>query len=180
MAIKRYEDNYTAAGFGREFAWLDLANTLEWDGYGKVTDHLSDPVWLSRILKHWNLATQVPRPVPNAKSSRCVPSCATWPRNSARGALETARYRGPQCVSERTGARETVPAPKWSAFGTFAAAARLAVDTFAIRGVVRGNAGARPAGPAEILPQRRMQVDFLRPDQRQHAPLVQRSGLRQS
>jgi predicted RNA-binding Zn ribbon-like protein len=67
MAVKRYEDNYTAAGFGREFAWLDLANTLEWDGYGKVTDHLSDPVWLSRILKHWKMSTQVPRPVPHAK-----------------------------------------------------------------------------------------------------------------
>ena len=67
MAIKRYEDNYTAAGFGREFAWLDLANTLEWDGYGKVTDHLSDPAWLLRILKHWKLAPQVPRPVPIGK-----------------------------------------------------------------------------------------------------------------
>jgi predicted RNA-binding Zn ribbon-like protein len=67
MAMKRFEDNYTAAGFGREFAWLDLANTLEWDGYGKVTDHLSDPTWLSRILKHWNLASQVPRPVPSGR-----------------------------------------------------------------------------------------------------------------
>jgi predicted RNA-binding Zn ribbon-like protein len=62
--MKRYADNYVAAGFGREFAWLDLANTVEWDGYGKLTDHLSDPNWLSKILKHWNFASQVPRPAP--------------------------------------------------------------------------------------------------------------------
>ena len=160
MAIKRYEDNYTAAGFGREFAWLDLANTLEWDGYGKVTDHLSDPVWLSRILKRWKMATQVPRPVPNAKLFALRSLLRDLAAKLSRGVTRDRRYRGPECVPERTGARETVPAPKWSAFGTFAGAARLAVDPFAIRGVLRGNAGARPAGPAEILPQRRMQVDF--------------------
>ncbi|MDP9338158.1 MAG: CGNR zinc finger domain-containing protein [Acidobacteriota bacterium] len=65
--MMRYVDTYEGAGFGREFAWLDLANTLEWDGYGRVTDHLNDPAWLARILTHWNLSTQVPRPVQIAK-----------------------------------------------------------------------------------------------------------------
>jgi predicted RNA-binding Zn ribbon-like protein len=60
-------DNYVAAGFGKEFAWLDLANTLEWNGYGKLTDHLQDPSWASRIVKHWNLASPLPRPVPLAR-----------------------------------------------------------------------------------------------------------------
>ena len=65
--MKIHEDNYVAAGFGREFLWLDLANTLEWDGYGKMTDHLNDSAWIATILNHWNLATQLPRPVPLRK-----------------------------------------------------------------------------------------------------------------
>jgi predicted RNA-binding Zn ribbon-like protein len=65
--MKQYSDTYEGAGFGREFVWLDLANTLEWDGYGRMTDHLKDPAWLGRILNHWNLAAQVPRPVPAQK-----------------------------------------------------------------------------------------------------------------
>jgi predicted RNA-binding Zn ribbon-like protein len=62
--MKQYADNYEAAGFGREYAWLDLANTIEWDGFGKVTDHLDDPSWLAKILKHWNIASGVPKPIP--------------------------------------------------------------------------------------------------------------------
>ena len=65
--MTRYADTYEGAGFGREFAWLDLANTLEWDGYGRPTDHLDDPAWLARILEHWHLSTRVPRPVPMRK-----------------------------------------------------------------------------------------------------------------
>src|SRR6202790_682592 len=59
--------NYEGAFFGREFAWLDLANPLEGNGYGKVTDHLRDAAWLNRILSHWSLAREVPRPVPRVK-----------------------------------------------------------------------------------------------------------------
>jgi predicted RNA-binding Zn ribbon-like protein len=62
--MKIRQDNYVAAGFGREFLWLDLANTLEWDGYGKLTDHLRDSSWIATILKHWTLAQQLPHPVP--------------------------------------------------------------------------------------------------------------------
>jgi predicted RNA-binding Zn ribbon-like protein len=65
--MRIHKDNYVAAGFGREFLWLDLANTLEWDGYGKLTDHLRDSAWIAAILKHWNLASQLPRPVPLRK-----------------------------------------------------------------------------------------------------------------
>jgi predicted RNA-binding Zn ribbon-like protein len=61
---KHQVDSYAGAGFGREFAWLDLANTLEWDGYGRCTDHLADPTWLSKIVLHWDLASHTPRPVP--------------------------------------------------------------------------------------------------------------------
>jgi predicted RNA-binding Zn ribbon-like protein len=65
--MKQGTDDYVAAGFGKEFAWLDLANTLEWNGYGKLTDHLNDPSWASRIVKHWNLASPLPRPEPLAR-----------------------------------------------------------------------------------------------------------------
>jgi predicted RNA-binding Zn ribbon-like protein len=65
--MKQGADNFVAAGFGKEFAWLDLANSLEWNGYGKVTDHLKDSTWAAHIVKHWNLATTLPRPIPLAQ-----------------------------------------------------------------------------------------------------------------
>jgi predicted RNA-binding Zn ribbon-like protein len=65
--MKQGSNNYVAAGFGKEYAWLDLANTVEWNGYGKRTDHLLDPRWTSRIVKHWNLASPPHRPVPLAR-----------------------------------------------------------------------------------------------------------------
>jgi predicted RNA-binding Zn ribbon-like protein len=60
-------DQYSAVGFGKEYAWLDLANSLEWNGYGKLTDHLQDPAWAAHIVKHWNLASTLPRPIPVAR-----------------------------------------------------------------------------------------------------------------
>jgi predicted RNA-binding Zn ribbon-like protein len=65
--MKQGADNFVAAGFGKEFAWLDLANSLEWNGYGKVTDHLKDSTWAAHIVKHWNLASTLPRPIPVAQ-----------------------------------------------------------------------------------------------------------------
>jgi predicted RNA-binding Zn ribbon-like protein len=66
--MKRRLDNpYVAAGFGREFPWLDLANSLEWNGFGKLTDHLLEPAWLAHMLKHWNLTAPVPQPRPMEK-----------------------------------------------------------------------------------------------------------------
>jgi predicted RNA-binding Zn ribbon-like protein len=62
--MKQGADNFIAAGFGKEFAWLDLANSLEWNGYGELTDHLRDPPWAARLVEHWNLAAPLPRPIP--------------------------------------------------------------------------------------------------------------------
>jgi predicted RNA-binding Zn ribbon-like protein len=55
---------YVAAGFGRQFLWLDLANTLEWNGFGQLTDHLQDPSWVQKMIRHWKLAAAAPQPVP--------------------------------------------------------------------------------------------------------------------
>jgi predicted RNA-binding Zn ribbon-like protein len=65
--MKQGADNYIAVGFGKEFAWLDLGNSLEWNGYGKLTDHLRHPSWTDRFIKHWNLASPMPRAVPLAR-----------------------------------------------------------------------------------------------------------------
>jgi hypothetical protein len=64
--MKQRADNYVALGFGKEYAWLDLANS-RWNGYGKLTDHLRDPAWATHIVKHWNLACHFPAPVPLAQ-----------------------------------------------------------------------------------------------------------------
>jgi predicted RNA-binding Zn ribbon-like protein len=52
-------------GFGKVAPWVDLANSAEWDGFGKFTDHLANPQWLDSFLKHWRLyplpAKHVPR-----------------------------------------------------------------------------------------------------------------------
>jgi predicted RNA-binding Zn ribbon-like protein len=64
---RRFDNPYVAAGFGREFLWLDLANTLEWNGFGKLTDHLLDPTWIGQMLKHWNIAAHVAQPLPVEK-----------------------------------------------------------------------------------------------------------------
>src|SRR4030088_8125 len=65
--MKHVTDKYVAMGFGKEYPWLDLANTLEWNGFGKLTDHLNNPQWLAIFLKHWEFSTTVPRPVPIEK-----------------------------------------------------------------------------------------------------------------
>jgi len=67
--MKQNADNYLALGFGKDYAWLDLANSLEWNGFGKLTDRLQDPAWAKHIVKHWNLALAPPpsRPAPLAQ-----------------------------------------------------------------------------------------------------------------
>src|SRR6266446_1899919 len=54
-------DIFQAQGFGTAAPWIDLANSEEWDGFGKRTEHLANPLWLAAFLKHWKL-----RPVPSS------------------------------------------------------------------------------------------------------------------
>jgi len=54
--MKTLQDIFHAHGFGKVAPWVDLANSEEWDGFGKRTDHLSDAEWLAAFLKYWNLA----------------------------------------------------------------------------------------------------------------------------
>src|SRR5437879_5178250 len=63
--MKTPQNVFYAHGFGKAAPWVDLANSEEWDGFGKRTDHLSDPEWLAAFQKHWKLA-----PLSDRKSSR--------------------------------------------------------------------------------------------------------------
>ena len=59
-------DTYRKKGFGKEFAWIDLANSEEWDGFGTREDHLEDASWLAIFLKHWGLHEGVLAETPDA------------------------------------------------------------------------------------------------------------------
>ncbi|HYT19096.1 MAG TPA: CGNR zinc finger domain-containing protein [Candidatus Polarisedimenticolia bacterium] len=63
--MKALRNIFYAHGFGKVAPWVDLANSEEWDGFGKRTDHLTDPEWLAAFQKHWKLA-----PILRGKSSR--------------------------------------------------------------------------------------------------------------
>jgi predicted RNA-binding Zn ribbon-like protein len=50
--------------FGQAAPWVDLANSEMWNGYGRLTDFLSDPQWISDFLEFWHF--DVPPPGPAA------------------------------------------------------------------------------------------------------------------
>jgi len=50
--------------FGAATPWVDLANSEMWDGYGRLTDFLDDPQWISDFLEFWRF--RVPPPGPAA------------------------------------------------------------------------------------------------------------------
>ena len=151
--MKQGGDNFIAAGFGKEFAWLDLANSVEWNGYGKLTDHLQDPSWATHIVKHWNLASSPSGPVP---LGRLIALRALLRRMAAKliagDSLDERDLNALNSIFKGTGARKVVPAPTWSALRTGSTASGLVLDTFPDRGVVRGNARAESPGPPEVLP----------------------------
>jgi predicted RNA-binding Zn ribbon-like protein len=61
----RYQGRVTATryleeGFGQQFLFLDAINSLYRDGFGNVTDFLSDASWVRVFLKRWNLQLKSP------------------------------------------------------------------------------------------------------------------------
>jgi predicted RNA-binding Zn ribbon-like protein len=61
--IRTLQD-YRKAGFGSPFAWIDLVNSQERDGFGRLTDHLRNPFWLANFLRHFHLANPLPNSIP--------------------------------------------------------------------------------------------------------------------
>jgi predicted RNA-binding Zn ribbon-like protein len=64
--MKLVPDIFRANGFGKVAPWVDLVNSEEWDGFGKLTDQLANPRWVASFLKHWDLyplpSKGLPRP----------------------------------------------------------------------------------------------------------------------
>src|SRR5438046_6068076 len=65
--MKASRNNFHAAGFGKVAPWVDLANSEEWNGFGKLTDHLTNAPWLATFFKHWNLHPLTSKDVPRRK-----------------------------------------------------------------------------------------------------------------
>jgi len=49
------EERFLANGFGKSYAWIDLVNSKEYDGYGTSSDHLTDMGWIKSFRNHWGL-----------------------------------------------------------------------------------------------------------------------------
>lgn len=47
-------NTFRSHGFGKIAPWVDLANSLEWDGFGNLSDHLADRRWLASFLCRWS------------------------------------------------------------------------------------------------------------------------------
>jgi predicted RNA-binding Zn ribbon-like protein len=69
--------NFLAHGHGKTGPWMDLVNSQEWDTFGKLTDHLTNPAWFPYFLKQWRFT----------KTTRAAASLAKL--KSLRAALRT-------------------------------------------------------------------------------------------
>ena len=65
--MKASRNNFHAAGFGKVAPWVDLANSEEWNGFGTLTDHLTNATWLATLLNNWNLHPLASKDVPRRK-----------------------------------------------------------------------------------------------------------------
>lgn len=48
MRKRRFDSEFTP-----QSSWLDLVNSQQWDGFGRLTDHLLEPRWVARFLRYW-------------------------------------------------------------------------------------------------------------------------------
>ncbi len=65
--MKTINNIFGATDFGKVAPWVDLVNSEEWNGFGKLTDHLSNPRWVATFLKHWELYPLPSKSVPLRK-----------------------------------------------------------------------------------------------------------------
>ena len=62
--MKPRTTTFLAQGHGQTGPWMDLVNSQEWDTFGQLADHLSNPAWLPYFLRHWHFARPGHAPVP--------------------------------------------------------------------------------------------------------------------
>ena len=48
------ENTFASHGYGKVSSWIDLVNSEEWDGFGKLSDRLDEPAWRDAFLRHWH------------------------------------------------------------------------------------------------------------------------------
>jgi predicted RNA-binding Zn ribbon-like protein len=65
--MKPLHNIFGETSFGKVASWVDLVNSQEWDGFGELTDHLTNPRWLAAFLKHWELYPFPSKDVPHRK-----------------------------------------------------------------------------------------------------------------
>jgi predicted RNA-binding Zn ribbon-like protein len=47
------QGKYLDTGFTAQSPWLDLVNSQQWDGFGRLSDHLRKPSWLAKFVRYW-------------------------------------------------------------------------------------------------------------------------------
>jgi len=48
MGKRRLDEAFTP-----QSPWLDLVNSQQWDGFGRLTDHLLEASWVATFLRYW-------------------------------------------------------------------------------------------------------------------------------
>jgi predicted RNA-binding Zn ribbon-like protein len=61
------DKDFLAHGHGKTGPWVDLVNSEEWDTFGRLTDHLSNPAWTPYFLRQWHFARPPGESVPVAR-----------------------------------------------------------------------------------------------------------------
>jgi|SRR6516165_1424675 len=57
-------DSFHSQGFGASAPWLDLVNSEHRNGFGRLTDHLDDTVWVRSFFRSWNFRFPPTTPAP--------------------------------------------------------------------------------------------------------------------
>jgi predicted RNA-binding Zn ribbon-like protein len=68
------ENIFATHGYGKVSPWIDLVNSEEWDGFGKLSDRLEEPVWCDAFLRYWQFhpAAGEKAPLPELRKMRVL------------------------------------------------------------------------------------------------------------
>jgi predicted RNA-binding Zn ribbon-like protein len=103
--MKSTPDVFRANGFGKVAPWVDLVNSEEWDGFGKLTDQLANRRWLATFLKHWELYPLPSKALPRPKLVKL--------RHLLRGAAEKLGAGRPLGRREISKLNQALNVPVW-------------------------------------------------------------------
>ncbi len=103
--MKPPHNTFQTNGFGKIAPWVDLVNSEEWNGFGKLTDQLANPRWLGSFLKHWDLYPVAANRVPRRELERL--------RRLLRNAAERLAAGGSLGGGELTKLNQALNVPVW-------------------------------------------------------------------